>query len=197
MRSGAITVRPSGFCQPDAILARNLFGATPADAVRPVVVLDRLLDAPGDGHAERFAPGVRRDVEIRLVERQRLDQRRDARDRWRTPARETARYFWKSGRTMMSDGHSRTARDIGNRRAHAKRARLVAGRRDHAALGRIAADDDRLAAQRRVVALLDGRIERVHVDVQDAAHGFVAVSYQLPVTSSKLTGRAGLELVNL
>ena len=33
MRSGAITVRPSGFCHADAIFARNLFGATPADAV--------------------------------------------------------------------------------------------------------------------------------------------------------------------
>ena len=35
-RSGLITVRPSGFFHPDAIFARNLFGATPADAVRPV-----------------------------------------------------------------------------------------------------------------------------------------------------------------
>ena len=35
MRSGAITVRPSGFFQPDAILARNLFGATPAETVSP------------------------------------------------------------------------------------------------------------------------------------------------------------------
>ena len=32
-RPGDTTVRPSGFCQPEAILARNLFGATPADAV--------------------------------------------------------------------------------------------------------------------------------------------------------------------
>ena len=32
-RSGAMTVRPSGFCQPEAIFARNLFGATPAEAV--------------------------------------------------------------------------------------------------------------------------------------------------------------------
>ena len=32
-RSGEITVRPSGFFQPEAILARNLFGATPAEAV--------------------------------------------------------------------------------------------------------------------------------------------------------------------
>ena len=35
-RSGAMTVSPSGFCQPEAIFARNLFGATPAEAVRPV-----------------------------------------------------------------------------------------------------------------------------------------------------------------
>ena len=35
-RSGAITVRPSGFCQPDAIFARNLLGATPAEAVSRV-----------------------------------------------------------------------------------------------------------------------------------------------------------------
>ena len=35
-RSGAMTVRPSGFFQPDAIFARNLFGATPAEAVSRV-----------------------------------------------------------------------------------------------------------------------------------------------------------------
>ena len=33
IRSGAMTVSPSGFCQPEAIFARNLFGATPAEAV--------------------------------------------------------------------------------------------------------------------------------------------------------------------
>ena len=31
-----MTVRPSGLCQPDAIFARNLLGATPADAVSDV-----------------------------------------------------------------------------------------------------------------------------------------------------------------
>ena len=41
MRSGATTVRPSGFFQPDAIFARNLFGATPADAVSCVASLMR------------------------------------------------------------------------------------------------------------------------------------------------------------
>ena len=39
MRSGAITVRPSGFRHADAIFARNLFGATPADAVSDVAAL--------------------------------------------------------------------------------------------------------------------------------------------------------------
>ncbi|MNT31613.1 hypothetical protein D3C72_1674580 [compost metagenome] len=33
---GRTTNRPSGLFQSDAILARNLLGATPADAVRPV-----------------------------------------------------------------------------------------------------------------------------------------------------------------
>ena len=40
-----MTVSPSGFRQPEAILARNLFGATPADAVRPVFSRIALLIA--------------------------------------------------------------------------------------------------------------------------------------------------------
>ena len=49
-----------------------------------------------------------------------------------------------------------------HRRAHAARPRLVA-RREHDA----AADDHRPAAQPRIVALLDRRVERVEVGVQD------------------------------
>ena len=71
-RSGAITVRPSGLRHADAIFARNLFGATPADAVSPVASRISRLDPPRDGHAERLAPGVLGHVEVRLVERQRL-----------------------------------------------------------------------------------------------------------------------------
>jgi hypothetical protein len=54
-------------------------------------------------------------------------------------------------------------------RTDAKHAGLVAGCRDHPAFGRIAANHDRLAAQRGIITLLDGRIEGVHVDMQDAA----------------------------
>src|SRR6185503_4418159 len=57
-----------------------------------------------------------------------------------------------------------------NRRSHAELARLVARRRNDAALRRIAADRDRLAAQRWIIALLDGRVERVHVDMKNSSH---------------------------
>ena len=121
--------------------------------------------------AERLAPGVLGDVEVRLVERERLDERRDRRGRWPRSAATRLRYFVKSGRTITSSGHRRTARDIGMAERTPKRARLVArGADDAPALGR-AAHGDRAAARARVVALLDGRVERVHVDVQDLADG--------------------------
>ena len=75
-RSGAITVSPSGFFHPDAIFARNLFGATPADAVSPVAARISSFRRRATIQAERFAPGVLGDVEVGLVERQRLDERR-------------------------------------------------------------------------------------------------------------------------
>ena len=85
-RSGAITVRPSGFCQPEAIFARNLFGRHAGRRGQPGRRADLGLEPPRDVHPQRLAPGVLGDVEIGLVERQRLDERRDAADRSRTPA---------------------------------------------------------------------------------------------------------------
>ena len=38
-----MTVSPSGFFHPEAIFARNLFGAAPAEAVRPVSARIRCL----------------------------------------------------------------------------------------------------------------------------------------------------------
>src|SRR5439155_13371033 len=55
------------------------------------------------------------------------------------------------------------------RRPDAKCSRLVAGGGDDAALVGIAADGDREAAKRRVVALLDRGVERIHIDMEDAA----------------------------
>jgi hypothetical protein len=50
----------------------------------------------------------------------------------------------------------------------AEAARFIARRRNYAACPR-AADGDRLAAQRGIVALLDGREKRIHIDMENAA----------------------------
>jgi len=52
---------------------------------------------------------------------------------------------------------------------HAELPRLVAGRADHATLRCGRADNDRLAAQRRIIALLDRRVKRIHVEMEDDA----------------------------
>src|SRR5687768_13586023 len=52
---------------------------------------------------------------------------------------------------------------------HAELAHFVARRCNDTAIA-VAPHDDGLAPQRRIVELLDGRIERVHVDVQDGAY---------------------------
>ena len=56
----------------------------------------------------------------------------------------------------------------GQSRVHTEPPGLVGGRGNHPAPAH-ATDDDRHAAQRRVVPLLDGRVERVHVGVEDGA----------------------------
>ena len=167
---GAITVRPSGFFQPDAILARNLFGATPADAVRP----RRFADARLQPLARRSSPsgspqafsvtsryasssdsGSTSGVTSRKIENTAFD---------------AARYFVK----VRPDDDERRAEPDGprhrHRRVHAERARLVARGGDDAASGRAGRRRRRACRERRVVALLDRRVERVHVDVENAAH---------------------------
>ena len=50
-----------------------------------------------------------------------------------------------------------------------KRSRLVARRSNDAAFGRVT-NRHRLTLEGRIIALLDRRIERVHVDMDDLAH---------------------------
>ena len=77
----------------------------------------------------------------------------------------------------------------GLRRVHAEAARLVARRRDDAARPR-PAHDHGPAAQLRTIALLDRRVEGVHVGVQDhahRAHQSTAVCWPaFPATEAKL-----------
>ena len=65
-------------------------------------------------------PGVLRDVEVRLVERERLDERRDRAEDREDLLRHGARTSRSRGGTITSRGHRRTARAIGHRRAHAE-----------------------------------------------------------------------------
>ena len=72
---------------------------------------------------------------------------------------------WR-GRTTIAVGREAQRARHRHGAADAERPHLVRGREHDAAAG-VAADDDGLAPQRRVVALLDGRVERVHVEVDD------------------------------
>ena len=125
------------------------------------------------------APGlvVVRDVEIGFVERRGLDDggelAKDLEDR--------LRLFAVAGKLRLDEDRVRAAPErLGRRhcRAHAKAPHLVIGGGHHAPAVGVAADDHRLAAQRRIVAHVDGGIETIHVTVQDAAHS-QALSYRL------------------
>src|SRR5258708_570108 len=104
-------------------------------------------------------------VEVGLVQRQRLDDR--------GVLGEDLAYLLGDRlvhlETRLHEDQVRALPLRGNRwhgRPDAELARFVAGRRHDAALPR-AADGDRLAAKIRIVPLLDGCIEGVHVDVDD------------------------------
>ena len=124
-----------------------------------------LLGDPG-GDADPLQ--ILGDVEIGLVEAERLDQRRVIGEDRADLVRDRA--IGVEARLDEDElGAAALGGDRGHGRADAVFARLVARRRDHAA--HLAADRDRLAPQLRIVALLDRRIEGVHVDMDDLALG--------------------------
>jgi hypothetical protein len=113
---------------------------------------------------EPTGPG---DVEERLVEGQRLDERRErAEDGHDPPAH--------LGVVIVVARHEDGVRaePLRLHRRHGgvdpEHARLVAGRRHHTT-GARTAHDHRLAPQLGPAPLLDRRVERVHVDVEDRA----------------------------
>ena len=176
---GADDGEPVGFLPSRRDLRQKLVGRHASRRRQVGVQPNPLLQAPRDIRRQRFVPGVLRDVEVGLVERHRLDQRRDLakngehRGRCRLVFREIRRDDDERGAEADGSGHR-------DRRTHAEGARLVAGRSDHAAPIGPAADRDRLAAKRWVVALLDRRVERVHVDVENPANHEVAqVTFQM------------------
>jgi hypothetical protein len=128
---------------------------------------DLRLQPARDLAPERLAPRVLGHVEVRLVERQRLDERcHRAEDR-----EDGLRYgpvlleVGPHDDQLRAETHRPRHR---HRRPHPEAARLVAGRRDDAPARRAASDGHGTPRQGRIVPLLDRRVERIHVDVQDA-----------------------------
>ncbi len=125
------TTRPSGFRRSEAILATSLVVATPTDAVSPTSVAGLVLDPPGDRRAVAEQGGRPGDVEERLVDRDRLDQRRVApEDRHDVSAGDLV------ATTVDRQEHGVRAAAVRlaqrHRRVDPERARLVARRRHDA-----------------------------------------------------------------
>ena len=145
-----------------AILARNFVRATPTVIGSPTCSRTSRRSRWAISHRGAGDVLEPADVEERLVDRQRLDHRRVASRTPRTPHGSPRRRPRSAAGTTAAYGHSRRACAAAHRRPHAAPLRLVA-RGQHDA----AADDHRPAVQPRVVALLDGGVERVEVGVED------------------------------
>ena len=115
------------------------------------------------------------EIEKRLVDRQRLDQRRQRLHGVAHLAAD-ADIFRHVGPDHGGVRAERQRLEHRHRRAHAIGARDVAGRRHHAALA--AADDDGLVGELGIVALFDGGVERVAVDMGQRQRGQGVVADQ-------------------
>ena len=182
-RAAATTSRPSGFARSLAIFATIFTGA----------IADR--DARGRSRARTSAR--RRSATARRIAEQRARSRsgRGTPRRARAPRRRArsarrsrrcagsrAAYFRMSPATKIACGQSRRACAARHRRVDAEDARLVARRGDDAARGRRRRRPPACRAA-RVVALLDRRVERVHVGVEDGARGHRLAVDVTPVAS--------------
>src|SRR5439155_11662527 len=110
--------------------------------------------------------GVRSDIEVSLVERQRLDDRSEvvknsADDRGFAPVNVEPRREDNQVRAALQ-GH-----ESWHRRTHTELARFIIARRQYAPPITRAAHAYRFAAQGRTIAHLDGGIKAIHVQMDD------------------------------
>ena len=139
--------------------------ATPTVIASPTRSRTSRAQPGGDLHRRAGDPPQPADVEERLVDRDPLDERcRVVEHGEHGPA--GVGVGLEAGRHDDGAGAQPQRLVAAHRRAHAERLGLVAGREHDAA-----ADDDRPPAQRRIVALLDRREERVEVGVEDGGIG--------------------------
>src|SRR5258706_511779 len=174
---------PVGLLPARGDLGEELVGRDARGGAEIQLPADKRFQLLRDVARERLTPEIVSDIEVGLVERQRLDERgAGVQDRHhllrdRAVAREVGAHDDEPGAQAQRAGHR-------DGRAHAEGARLVARRGHHAARLRRPADRDRPAAKLRVVALLHRRVERIHVHVNDAArefgHGESVASFREP-----------------
>ena len=170
---GTTTTRPSGLSRSEATLAMNFEVPRPD---RGGQAAGRLVHVGPDPLGQRRH---RRDLQVgqvgllevdeRLVQGQRLHQRGDLAQQAHHDRAGVAVGVEPAGeeRRVRAPGAGLARR---HRRAHAVLPRLVRRRGHHAAAAG-AAHHDRLAAQGRLVALLDRGEERVQVQVEDRGAG--------------------------
>ena len=141
------TSRPSGLARAGGQLRHELGRGDADRAGDPLLVGDPVADPDwaicAGLPSRRTAPD---DVEERLVQAERLDQRRDRAEDLHHAARRPRRSGGGRGATTTACGHSRRARRHRHRGVHPEPARLVGGRQHHPAAA-AAADDHRLPAQ--------------------------------------------------
>ena len=164
-RSGCTTSRPSGLATPLATFARNFVLATPTVIGKPTRSRTSRRETNGDRRGTAREPSHPAHVEERLVDRHAFDQGRGVLE---DPVDRLARL--DVGGHARRDDHRVRAQPASRRSAHGRtdavRLRFVA-RREHDSR----ADDHRPAAQARVVSLLDRRVERVDVGVENRRLG--------------------------
>ena len=129
-------------------MARNLLQDRPTETVMPISRstsrAKRASTLAGDHAVQALGAG---EIEEGLVDRERLDQRRQRLHGLRAPRGRRGHISPCRAGSRVACGQSAQRLEHRHRRAHAVGARDVAGGRDHAALA--AADDHRLVGERR------------------------------------------------
>ncbi len=157
------TTNPRGFSASEATFATSLFGPIPIEQPRPVA---RSISAREPPH-RRVRGGQPGQLEVGLVEPDHLD---------RLHVRPHDRHHLARGLAVVGEVR-RQEHPVGtqppragrrDRRADAEAPRLVGGGRDHRARA-APGDDHRQSSQLRTPAQLDRHVERVHVEMGDAA----------------------------
>ena len=164
-------------------LGEELHPGDPDRAGESLLVQDPAAELVGDLHRRTEQPPGAPDIEERLVERDRLDERRERPEDLHHPTADLAVVGVIAGQE-----HGVGAQPLGPRPGHGRvdavRTGLVRRGRHHPA-GTAAAHHHRLAPQLRSAQQLDRHEEGVHVDVEDAGLVVWRPAHGSPLTAGR------------